>query len=326
MTSILRRHSNFDEIFGDSRAFDCTIANEDYFIFFTREPEPDWMQDKEGYSYNDGDVDKRLIAYDRTQSTAEAQLNLLSGNVKGFSFPECAMTYTPLEQVIVYDGGEGSFSIGSGQRALEITELLRGSRKSRTIGDKIYVAQARRRVKYRTGESHWQLLGDDIGLPSDITAQTRIASGFMDVDGFDENHIYAVGGEGDVWRCIDNQWIQCGFPTNLDLDVVCCAGDGKVYIAGTQGLAYVGKEDNWQQVKGALSSLPFKDMVWHEDKIWCSNDYGLWWITDGKVELAKVPIEVRGCSGSLSSQFGKLLVAGYGGAALHENGEWTLLF
>ena len=93
-----------------------------------------------------------------------------------------------------------------------------------------------------------------------------------------------------------------------------------------RALLNVGIEDSWDRVKGDTVSLPFKDIVWHEDKVWCSNDYGLWLIKDGLLEAADVPLEVIGCSRSLSSRFGKLLVAGFGGAALHENGEWTLLF
>lgn len=326
MQPILEDLPNFNNVIEDYDVVDCTIRNPDCFYFLARAQEPDSMTGDNSYLFNDAEIPYRLIGYMRTEPEDE-QFYIASKDILGHVFPKIEMTYMPLEQVIFYDGSEHGFNNGSGHAGDEDTLDLIGSIKAKCISDKIYVAQNKRAVRYRSSEGIWHKIGkNDISFEYDLSDFSQFEKGFYDVDGFDENNIYAVGGDGDVWRCIDNEWIQCGFPTNLSLDVVCCAGDGKVYISGTEGITYVGIEDSWDRVKGDTVSLPFKDIVWHEDRVWCSNDYGLWWIKDGLLEAADVPLEVIGCSRSLSARFGKLLVAGFGGAALHENGEWTLLF
>lgn len=326
MKPILEDLPNFNNVIEDYDVVDCTIRNPNCFYFLARAQEPDSMTGDNSYLLDDKAIKYNLLCYMRTEPIEE-QFFIANDNISGYDFPKIEMTYVPLEQVILFDGSKSSFNSGSGRSEFEDTPDLIGSIKAKCIGDKIYMAQNKRAVRCRSSEGVWHKIGkNDISFEYDLSDFSQFEKGFYDVDGFDENNIYAVGGDGDVWRCIDNEWIQCGFPTNLRVGNVCCAGDGKVYISGTEGITYVGIEDSWDRVKGDTVSLPFKDIVWHEDKVWCSNDYGLWWIKDGLLEAADVPLEVIGCSRSLSSRFGKLLVAGFGGAALHENGEWTLLF
>jgi hypothetical protein len=75
-------------------------------------------------------------------------------------------------------------------------------------------------------------------------------------------------------------------------------------------------------------SLPFRDMVWYEDKVWCSSDYGVWVIKDDKLASASslLPDGMSVYAGNLSTADGVLLMAGYGGAAFLEKGVWTKIF
>ena len=115
---------------------------------------------------------------------------------------------------------------------------------------------------------------------------------------------------------------------------VCCAGDGYVYIGGSHGATFKGRNDEWiclYEGKKAENQLPnmilgFKDMVWYEDRVWCTSDYGIWTIKNDKLEVADVPSFVKRCAGNLSTADGVLLVAGYGGASFLENGEWKLIY
>jgi hypothetical protein len=69
--------------------------------------------------------------------------------------------------------------------------------------------------------------------------------------------------------------------------------------------------------------LPFRDMVWYEDRGWCTSDYGLWTIHKGKIGRPEVPATVSACSGNLSVGDGVLLLAGLYGAVFKEDGQWN---
>lgn len=77
---------------------------------------------------------------------------------------------------------------------------------------------------------------------------TQGNEGFEDIDGFNINDIYCVGGRGDVWHSDGMKWKQTHFPSNLDLYTVCCAGDGYVYISGYGGTTFKGRGDQWKQI------------------------------------------------------------------------------
>ncbi|MDQ1835551.1 WD40/YVTN/BNR-like repeat-containing protein, partial [Massilia scottii] len=152
-------------------------------------------------------------------------------------------------------------------------------------------------------------------------------AGFEDIAGFSENDLYAVGGKGDVWHYNGKTWQQVSFPTNIWTTTVCCGGDGNVYISCYEGLTFMGRDNRWKKIYDGGISLGFKDMVWHEGKVWCTNDNGVWTIENGKLARASgLPSEIYVCSGSLSVNDGVMLMAGLGGAAFMEQGQWHNLF
>lgn len=57
-------------------------------------------------------------------------------------------------------------------------------------------------------------------------------------------------------------------------------------------------------------TLPFKDMVWHQDKLRRTNDYGLWTLEVGELVQAAVPSEIYVCADNLSVGDGAMLMAG----------------
>ena len=72
-------------------------------------------------------------------------------------------------------------------------------------------------------------------------------------------------------------------------------------------------------------TLAFKDMVWFDGKVWCTSDYGLWVIKDGKLKEAELPAEVTACAGNLSVGDGVMLLAGMYGATVYDGKTWTRL-
>lgn len=224
-----------------------------------------------------------------------------------------------------------AYVIGSGESGIEtfLSEKYSlgnpnrgGIRRIKMIGGYAYVCGGSRSVGKRIGKEKWLSHTDTIPRHPE-----RSHGGFDDIDGFDENDLYAVGGMGDVWRYDGKHWQQVAFPTNTWVQAVCCGGDGNVYISCYEGLTFMGRENRWKKIHDGGISLGFKDMVWHEDRVWCTNDNGLWTIHQGKLErVSGLPPEIYVCSGRLSAHDGVLLMAGLGGAAFRENGQWHSLY
>lgn len=142
--------------------------------------------------------------------------------------------------------------------------------------------------------------------------------GFEAISGFNADDLYCVGGKGDAWRYDGKEWHRCPVPTNMYLESVCCAGDGHVYIGMQSGRLMRGREDHREVIHEDYMTLPFKDMVWFDGRLWCTSDYGLWTVENGKLIDADVPPQVKTCSGNLSAADGVMLLAGHYGAAVYD--------
>ncbi|WP_220815173.1 hypothetical protein [Pseudomonas paralcaligenes] len=199
--------------------------------------------------------------------------------------------------------------------------FLRGHlSKLKALDGYLYACGGGRAIGKRLDKGQWQSLSQFIPDGYDEGNHTS----FDDFDGWNESDIYAVGGLGDVWHFNGQLWRQIPFPSNYPLSAVCCGGDGSVYIAAHNGI-FMGRDNHWKNIGSIGTDLPIKDMVWYEDKVWCTNDYGLWTISNGRVARADVPDEVSACSGNLSVGDGVLLVAGLYGAVFKENGRWQTI-
>ncbi len=302
----------------------CAVRSRDVLCFVVQEDYTQWAEAPDGD--DDLDLKKRFIPYIRTkpkgQQWSAAKLTGFDGILVGFS------PAPPKPQVIVSGVRGRVYATGSGESSMEDIAPVdeNGPRrgailKLKTIGEHLYVCGNGRSVGRRLGRDEWQ--GFCHLIPA---APEGVREGFDDIDGFAEDDIYAVGGEGDVWRFDGTGWRQCRFPSGLLLTCVCCAGDGHVYVGGLAGTVFRGRGDDWTVIHEGGLSLPFKDMVWHDGEVWCTNDYGLWTIRDGALREAAVSSAVKVCSGNLSSRDGVLLLGGHGGAAFRQDGEWSIIF
>jgi len=193
--------------------------------------------------------------------------------------------------------------------------------KIKTIEGYAWYCGGGRSVGKRLGRGQW--LAHTLAIP--VSADpSETGEGFRDMDAFNAEDIYAVGGHGDVWHYDGQHWRQLAFPSNTFLFSVCCAQDGQVYIAGYQGVVFAGRGDRWRKIhSGGLIALPFVDMVWYEDRVWCTNENGFWTIHDDQLHyVSDLPAEISVCAGNLSVNDGVMLVAGVGGAAFCEKGQW----
>lgn len=166
-----------------------------------------------------------------------------------------AVVRSPVEQLIAVGEFGGVLLVGSGDRHEEVIEVggrsvaergpLRGVR---LVGECVYVVGADSQVYRREGAHQWRAW--DEGLPGGVR--------FEAVDGFGEADLVAVGWDGAVWRCVDGVWGSVVSPTDAVLVDVCCAGDGRVFACGRQGLLVCGVGDEWS----VLDVAGFSDDLW----------------------------------------------------------------
>lgn len=252
----------------------------------------------------------------------------------GFDSPHMAVAHKPNTQSVVVGLSGVVGVLGSGVASTEESipmgkELaaITSIHGVTTIDGYVYGVGPRRSVCRRIAANKWESIADHKGsMPVPKRSETGMTDdGFNAIDAFAPNDIYCVGGYGDVWRFDGSRWWNCPVPTNLLLESVCCAGDGYVYIGASSGSVLKGRNDNWKMIHKGQMTLPFKDMVWFANKVWCTSDYGVWVIEDEKVIEADLPAEIRACSGNLSVADGVMLLAGVWGAAVFDGKRWDVI-
>lgn len=104
-------------------------------------------------------------------------------------------------------------------------------REIRAIGQHAYAVGMGRAVYRCEGVANWRRV--DNGVSADL--QLDSDSGFNPIDGFNEQDIYAVGWNGEIWHYFESQWKKRKNLTDLALQRVICAPDGFVYIVDSEG-------------------------------------------------------------------------------------------
>ena len=318
---------------------DCSVRNRNMFYFilyedYTRWPESKWDPNSSGFPF-ETDIEKRILIWVRDQSEAKQWSHQSLTGVYRMFGDSCVK---PKPQFVGV-GGPIVYSIGSGEKGFE-NDIpyfedggpFRGAIiKSRCIDGWLYVCGGNNSLGKRLANSDWYSFTKKIPNPK---RSDRLSNSFYDVDGFSENEIYVAADTGKVYCFNGTDWQMKTLPTDGNFQSLCCAGDGFVYVSGMHGATYKGRGDQWKCLyKGHLETDPmpgmllgFHDMVWYEDRVWCTSDYGLWTIKDDRLEEADVPGFVHGCMGNLSVADGVLLLAGHGGAAFLENGQWHAIY
>jgi hypothetical protein len=265
---------------------------------------------------------KRLVAYYNEENGDE---NEQWGRVTWSGLNRlCIATITsPLSQVIVTDMNGFVYTNGGGSKDDDRIPDRPVITNIRSICGYAYVAGNFRYVAKRNDTNKWQELNNGIKIPN--LKEATSTAGFKFIDGFSETEIYAGGGRGDLWQFNGEKWRQVPFPSNMLLSAICCGQDGFVYIGAQSGTVFKGRNDEWRMIHRGDLSLPFRQMVWYQDRVWATSDYGVWQIVDDEVIKADLPTEVMVCAGYIDCNDKTLVIAGVNGAARLENGEWDIL-
>ena len=312
---------SYEEYFKGFYLIDCVVRKVD-LMYFLLEQE----YDAETNTPPKNKVLTRLIEYD----TLDPKVSPWGyQDLKGMQRLKAGVSYVPKEQFVGVSLNDHVYVLGSGDDRLEKDLVggrvatgkdigMRGGvSKLRAIDGHLWLAGSARTIGKRLGQDKWEW--------QDAIPRNPKNEGFKDIDGFSETDIYAAGGQGDLWHYDGKKWKQVPFPSNMDLWSICCAGDGYVYLGAESGSVFKGRNNEWQLIHRDGMALPFHDMVWFQDKVWCTSDYGVWTIENDKLAEAEIPRKVRACSGHLSVGDGVMLLAGIYGAALHDGKDWRMI-
>lgn len=316
--------ANFERCFKGYTIVDCAIRNKNIFYFVT-------LGDYDEDDVPPADSERRTrVVICFLDEPIDKRWKLIT--FEGFDGLLGSAIQVPKSQFVGVDQGGQVISFGSGEKEHETPiahdrngPLRGGVRRLRTINGQLYIASGYRGLARRIKNNEWESLCSEVEFefsPESIPSEY----GHDDVDGFPSGELYCVGGKGDVWkRNIQGIWQRCKFPAKSMLESVCCAGDGFVYIGAENGALWKGKEDEWKLLSHGGLSMPFHDLVWFANRLYCGNEIGLWMVDDEKVISSDVPEGIVG-AGRVASADGVMLIAGIYGVSYHDGSKWIKIF
>ncbi|SFA63452.1 WD40/YVTN/BNR-like repeat-containing protein [Metapseudomonas otitidis] len=255
----------------------------------------------QGYSITSGTVRYSDLAYllaTNNQVIAEGHTSSLildfdmgnwaAGAVKWLA---CSGTvcHVPAERFIVL-GTDGSINVSGGGEVKEeppirpagIDPRKRGPlREIRGIANgRAYVVGTCRQAYVRDDEGQWRCIDQSAqGGDVDITDTS-----FESIDGFDEQEIYTVGWEGEIWTYDGATFTQLTSPTNLALYKVRCAPDGFVYACGQLGTLLRGRGDQWEVIEHDSTTEDLWGMEVFNGEVYVSSTRFVYRLVDGKLK------------------------------------------
>jgi hypothetical protein len=310
--------TEWKEYFSGWLIVDCSILRSDLITLIAREDIPHEIASR-GW---DSDISTRVI--DIFIEDGECG----SSQFRGFAFPKIGVSRHPkLQSLLLNRNTQGQIAYdGSGEDGMEAVKPGADNEES-FYGNRLvcidgwsYALGQLREIHKRIEIGKWEPMMNGFDQPRYDDSWDDW--GFNDMDGPNENNLYAVGGKGDVWRYDGKKWRWCDFPSNEVLATVTVAPDGQVYISGDGGSLWVGKENTWKQLAKAHSTINYNDSVWFNDQLWLCSDYRLE-VWDGK----KLDRPVHGdstivYSGHMDAHENLLVVAGMSEVHAFDGKEW----
>lgn len=258
----------------------------------------DWPQEKVA-QLDDHEIPSRVIGV----FEEDGEIEIGGVGLGPFERPVLGVSLKPVGQALALSNSiDGPvLPVGGGRNDWDLELLEKGNfpfcRKIKCIDGYAWAVGGNRQIYRRADIGKWEIISKKYIKEGDL-----FDFGFDDLDGFSEKDVYAAGGKGDVQHYNSAEWTQCQFPSDEQLNVVCCAKDGFVYIAGRKGI-WKGKENDWQKVCEIDTSNPIKTACRFKDKLWLTTDYSVY-IWDGeKLETEviyngyKIPVRGKlGCT------------------------------
>jgi len=318
MTTFISKN-DWLETFHGWHITDCTVRSSGTIYLVAREALP---EEKVSGMW-DAEIPSRFIVLYLDEAIEDF---LDAEEFTGVNRSRCGASLKPLPQGLLVEsqGDDGYvYAMGSGREGIEkiATGNYPMTSRIKCINGYAYSVGRGRSIYKRANINHWIKI--DNGFPSE---KSSVNIGFYDMDGFSESDMYAVGGKGDIWSYDGTTWIQEGFPSNMQLNTVTCAGDGYVYVSGQGGILWRGRNSTWERLCKPEYTIPWNDVLWFEDKLWLASDYMLR-IWDGKnlVPVTDHDGSELPFSGHMDARDGLLVIADSDNVMAYQNGHWRVL-
>ncbi len=197
----------------------------------------------------------------------------------------------PLEQGVFLSPTGEVYCLGSGDRHDEIITTKESSPKKRGlmrgikgIGESLYAVGMNRQVYKRDKTGKWSCIDKSARPPKG----SKEVFGFEAIDGFDENEIYTVGWQGEIWLYDGEKWAKKDSPTNFILVDAICAGDGNVYACGRIGTLLRGRKDKWEIIEQEDLNDDIWSLAWYEDSLYLATMDAVYRLVDDSL----VPVDM----------------------------------
>jgi hypothetical protein len=316
MSDLIFNENQIENLFNGWNITGVSIRSKDSFYFLLREE-----QKEDEPSKSDIDYKTRCVGY--FGFLPADQSRVASFDIEYFNRPRIATHFNELIQVVVVKANGEAFARGAGKQGME--EIEKGTKlninRVKCLLGNVYAVGTDRDVYKRVGVGSWEAFRYEIPKPKSSDEWRH--TGFNDIAAFSNGDLYAVGGKGDVWSfsCERKEWIQCAFPSNIQLFNVVCTPDGFVYIGAEGGTLFKGKGDVWVKIFEGEYTVPYNDLIWFKNQILASSDFGFYRLQNDVITRS----DQEPYLGHMDIFDGTLLIAAFNYAWLYDGKDWKTI-
>jgi hypothetical protein len=161
------------------------------------------------------------------------------------------------------------------------------ARELRNVSETGFVVGMGRFAYKSTSPGKWTRIDDGLRAKS-----SEDDVGLNSIHGFSPDDLYAVGFKGEIWHRAKTTWSKISSPTNVALNKVLCAPDGKVYACGMAGMLVSGRNKSWAEIEHGATQDTFWGMCWFKDHLYLSTPNAIFRLEG--TELVKLAITPKG--------------------------------
>lgn len=143
-----------------------------------------------------------------------------------------------------------------------------------------YAVGTCRQAYVREDADQWKCIDESAQVGDTPITDTS----FESIDGFNEQEIYTVGWEGEIWKYDGSHFSQQKSPTRLALYKVRCAPDGFVYACGQLGTLLRGRDNQWEIIEHKSTTEDLWGMEFFNGQLYVSSTRLVYQLLDGKLK------------------------------------------
>lgn len=163
-----------------------------------------------------------------------------------------------------------------------------------------YAVGTCRQAYVRDGEGQWRCI-DPSAQGGDVPITD---TSFESIDGFNEQEIYVVGWEGEIWQYDGDRFTRRASPTDLALHKVRCPADGHAYACGQLGTLLRGRNDRWEVIEHGGTREDLWGMEFFDGHLYVSSSRAVYRLEHGKLEPVDFGDDLPGTCYHLSAADG----------------------